>query len=187
MWVIVQGWILLAQICSDRNMVNGLLFTVQLTFVSRLRGKQYGNFQSIQTLWAWEIVRTKNHKTCVNRIFFNRSREWKSLCAFILRHAVHWDIKSNGVGLKEQQIWRKLAMDFQSPWVSEVGKRSHSEGAITQRGRESREMLRAGNGSKRGLGAAGGGGGSAWKWGAASSPGRQEQDNLMAVTNEQRV
>lgn len=76
--------------------------------------------------------------------------ESKSLHAFILQHALHWDIKSNGIGLKEQQIWRKLATDFQSPWVSEVAKRSCSEGAITQSGQESREMLWEGSGSKRG-------------------------------------
>lgn len=69
------GWYCKVECCWYEsvltNVVNGLLFTVQLTFISRLRGKHYGNFQPTQTLWAQELLLgPKNHENCVAGSFF---------------------------------------------------------------------------------------------------------------------
>lgn len=67
-------------------MVNDLLFTVQVTFISRLRGKHYGNFQPTQTLWAQEILLgPKKSLNLCSGVFLFRSSKWGIVHDFTLQ------------------------------------------------------------------------------------------------------
>lgn len=133
-------------------MVNSLLFTIQLTFISRLK-ENTTEISSPLRHWAQEILLgPMNGGICIAGSFSSAAAGEAVGTHCPSLPALPW---ASGPALREQQLWTQLAADVESPKcdVCQRGPRkSRSATAITPRGLSAREV--PAHGQRSGAGAA---------------------------------